>query len=99
MRILYNPSKYARQPGWQKDKCCPDSLFEKLKKDPNADNWFQCVPATSPTDAMPGSPEKVQVMIERAVRGEALWHPLDRAARLRSVTDDWLHYYEVEDPT
>ncbi len=30
-----------------------------------------------PTDALPGSPEKVDVLAERASRGEVLWHPDD----------------------
>jgi len=30
-----------------------------------------------PTDALPGSPEKVAVLMDRARRGLALWHPLD----------------------
>ncbi len=31
-----------------------------------------------PTDALPGTPEKVAVLEERARRGQQLWHPLDR---------------------
>ena len=31
-----------------------------------------------PTDAMPGSWEKLQVLIERAANGQELWHPDDR---------------------
>jgi hypothetical protein len=34
------------------------------------------LPAT-PTSAVPGSPEKVAILIERARLGQALWHPLD----------------------
>ena len=30
-----------------------------------------------PTDALPGTPEKVLVLEERARRGQCLWHPLD----------------------
>jgi hypothetical protein len=30
-----------------------------------------------PTRALPGSPEKVAVLEERASLGQALWHPLD----------------------
>jgi hypothetical protein len=30
-----------------------------------------------PTDALPGSPEKVAVLEERARLGVSLWHPLD----------------------
>lgn len=31
-----------------------------------------------PTDAAPGSREKVKVIMARVESGEALWHPLDR---------------------
>jgi hypothetical protein len=30
-----------------------------------------------PTDAPPGSPEKVAILERRARLGQALWHPLD----------------------
>lgn len=33
--------------------------------------------APEPTDARPGTPEKVAVLAERAARGLCLWHPLD----------------------
>ena len=33
--------------------------------------------AAQPTDALPGTPEKVAVLMERARLGLALWHPLD----------------------
>jgi hypothetical protein len=32
-----------------------------------------------PTDALPGTAEKVRVLEERARRGQTLWHPLDAA--------------------
>ena len=34
-------------------------------------------PLPVPTRALPGTPEKVIVMEERARMGQALWHPLD----------------------
>jgi hypothetical protein len=34
-------------------------------------------PARAPTRALPGSPEKVLVIMGRLARGECLWHPLD----------------------
>jgi len=34
-------------------------------------------PALQPTDALPGTPEKVAVLQERARLGLSLWHPLD----------------------
>src|SRR5262249_21075557 len=39
-----------------------------------------------PTDAAPGSEEKIQILMQRAERGEALWHPLDAATDLRNTT-------------
>lgn len=38
-------------------------------------------PLPAPTDALPGSAAKVEVLAQRAARGEQLFHPLD-------VTDD-----------
>lgn len=35
-----------------------------------------CLP-DAPTDALPGSPEKVRVLAERFRLGVSLWHPLD----------------------
>lgn len=42
-------------------------------------NTMRPIPAT-PTDAEPGSPEKIRVMEERYRRGEHLHHPQDRTA-------------------
>jgi hypothetical protein len=39
---------------------------------------LRCPPAT-PTDARPGSEEKIMVLMGRAERGEYLWHPGDKA--------------------
>lgn len=36
-----------------------------------------------PTMAMPGSPEKFEVLKQRALNREELWHPLDAKASLR----------------
>jgi hypothetical protein len=33
--------------------------------------------ASEPTGAVPGSPEKVRVLMQRARRRQALWHPAD----------------------
>jgi hypothetical protein len=33
--------------------------------------------AAAPTDARPGTPEKVAILCERARLGVSLWHPLD----------------------
>lgn len=35
-------------------------------------------PPAVPTDAMPGSDEKIDVLTARVARGEGLWHPKDR---------------------
>jgi len=32
----------------------------------------------TPTDALPGTPEKIAVLEQRAARGVGLWHELDR---------------------
>jgi hypothetical protein len=34
-------------------------------------------PSPTPTRALPGTPEKVAVLRERARLGQSLWHPLD----------------------
>lgn len=31
-----------------------------------------------PTDALPGSPEKIEVLRRRVENGQKLWHPRDR---------------------
>lgn len=35
-----------------------------------------------PTDALPGTPEKIAVLLERLSRGQILWHPLDARHRI-----------------
>jgi len=40
-------------------------------------------PLPEPTRALPGTPEKVAVLTERAGLGQALWHPLDAAREKR----------------
>ncbi|MCS7160103.1 MAG: hypothetical protein RMJ19_06490 [Gemmatales bacterium] len=37
-----------------------------------------------PTSALPGTPDKIAVMAERAARGESLFHPLDA-----TLDGDW----------
>jgi hypothetical protein len=42
----------------------------------NLQTWFKrLIPV--PTDAIPGTEEKILVLRGRAERGEELWHPLD----------------------
>jgi hypothetical protein len=38
-----------------------------------------------PTAALPGTPDKVAVLQERARRHQALWHPLDAPANLTAA--------------
>src|SRR5947209_18301720 len=49
----------------------------------------QATPAAKPTAAPPGSPEKVDVLAERARLGLSLWHahdaPMDRESRKLGV--------------
>jgi hypothetical protein len=33
--------------------------------------------AAEPTNALPGSEEKIRILAERARLGQSLWHPLD----------------------
>jgi len=40
--------------------------------DPDPSNYF------APTDALPGSQEKVEILRKRAEQGMPLWHPSDR---------------------
>lgn len=45
---------------------------------PHAEKYRKPVkPATDPTRALPGTPEKIAVMCERVERGEAVTHPRD----------------------
>lgn len=45
------------------------------------------VPASSPTDAPPGTEAKVLVLLARREAGEELWHPLDRAEAAPTPSD------------
>ena len=40
-----------------------------------------------PTDALPGTQEKVRVLEERARLGQQLWHPLDAKLDLRKLAE------------
>ena len=42
-------------------------------------------PPAEPTDAAPGTPEKVAVLSARAARGESLWHPSDAGGSVSVV--------------
>lgn len=41
-----------------------------------------------PTKALPGTPEKIAVLVERARRGQSLFHPDDATSLPVSATDD-----------
>jgi hypothetical protein len=43
------------------------------------------VPLPAPTEALPGTAEKVAVLQERARLGQALWHPLDAQLDAREL--------------
>jgi hypothetical protein len=42
----------------------------------------------APTDAAPGSEEKIRILIERARLGVSLWHPLDAGVPTPSPRPD-----------
>src|SRR5688500_16689257 len=48
----------------------------------------RCPPA-HPTHALPATPAKVLVLMERARRGQSLWHPLDASAVGYGDADRW----------
>ncbi len=45
-------------------------------------------PAAAPTDALPGSAEKVRVLTERYRLGLPLWHPLDARMPFAGASSD-----------
>lgn len=57
-------------------------------------DFLRAAPLPAPTDALPGSPEKVRVLADRACKGLALHHPLDAGwaaggARLGALAGEW----------
>jgi hypothetical protein len=48
-----------------------------------ADGPLAVPPAREPTEAPPGTPEKIGVLAGRAARQESLWHPGDAPTDLR----------------
>jgi hypothetical protein len=50
------------------------------------DFYGRAAMAHAPTPALPGTPEKVAVLEERARRGVSLWHPRDATVERRLVT-------------
>ncbi len=59
----------------------------------------------SPTDALPGSKEKIRILAERARNGVSLWHPLDprldrvRPGRPSRIARLLLDFLEEENPS
>lgn len=49
---------------------------------------------TSPTDAQPGSEEKVDILARRYEEGVKLWHDLDRGTRTIRQRHGTLHHLE-----
>lgn len=45
------------------------------------EEWYEPSKQGEPTDAMPGTQEKIDVMEQRVRQGEAIHHPDDRNAR------------------
>jgi hypothetical protein len=41
------------------------------------DRYAEPPPPAVPTTAVAGSPQKIEILRQRAERGESLWHPLD----------------------
>ncbi len=63
----------------------PDSVIDAIKRG----NWDFEPEMGQPTgfcrtSAMPGSPEKLDVLAKRLEQGEPLWHPEDRLLFLES---------------
>jgi len=57
-------------------------------------DFLRAAPLPVPTDALPGSPEKVRVLADRYNKGLALHHPLDAGwaaagARLEGLAGEW----------
>lgn len=59
-------------------RCLYDCLPHYVKpiQGPGSDTIVKR-PLPEPTDALPGTEEKVKVLKERAMLGQQLWHPLD----------------------
>ena len=53
-----------------------------------------------PTDAGPGSPEKVEIMAQRLADGERLHHPDDRSVRIepREISSHFFRFGDCFEP-
>lgn len=60
---------------------------------------FEPAPASEPTDAMPGSPERIAAMRRRAERGEDLYHEDDRQCVDGSKMDREIYWSSYSDST
>lgn len=53
------------------------------------DNNLEPKRMPEPTDAQPGSEEKVLILIARVERRESLWHPEDRGVKDKVLPPTW----------
>ena len=56
---------------------------------------YEPKPASQPTDAQPGSHEKIELLRQRVANGEHLWHPLDRTQYSRDIRQDCTRLWEL----
>lgn len=71
------------------DEDCRDD-YGKRRWDEKRGLWYTELlpgPAAAPTDAEPGSKEKVEVMRMRFENSQALWHPADATRFVRKLND------------
>lgn len=56
------------------------NVFEAILENGHDEDFVPTVTDEfEPTDAPAGSPEKIEVLARRVMRGEPLWHPDDRS--------------------
>ena len=64
------------------------TIFDAVGRGHGGESHFAGQPAAEPTDACPGSEDKILTLIQRIERGEELWHPNDRTHLIDSA-DSW----------
>lgn len=77
-------------PGKPKKERPPRNVLEAVKR---GSDYFEPVRQPKPTDAMPGTWEKISILRDRIERGEELWHDRDRTIRPGPV---WLELLDIE---
>lgn len=57
-------------------------------------------PPETPTDARPGSPEKIEIMTQRLAAGQRLHHELDRNVRIepREIASHFFRFGDCLEP-